>query len=173
MMWVSDLISKLADAASKNNFNKVKNILNGQNVTSNVLEYIARTVAEKGNLKVFEYVVEKEPSVLQTSYKISDPPDWDYSTTIVHIAASQGNLDIIRYAIQKEPSLFEKVDRRKRTIAHAAAENGHVNILWYIAKENPSILVIKDEKGDTPCHIAVGKNCMTLLRFLTEKKIVT
>ena len=109
-----------------------------------ILAHEIHTAAENGDLATVTEMIERDPSILESSN--------DAGSTPLHIACEKGNLDMALYLLGAGADPLAG-DNENSTPLHLAAIGGNVRIVELLLEKNVAV-DIKDDNGMTPLLFA-------------------
>ena len=124
-----------------------------------ILAHEIHTAAENGDLAAVTEMIERDPSILESSN--------DAGSTPLHIACEKGNLDMALYLLGAGADPLAG-DNENSTPLHLAAIGGNVRIVELLLEKNVAV-DIKDDNGMTPLLFAGYRGQNEMVDFLLSK----
>ena len=110
------IYAELFAAAKSNDLKTFKYIIEEREQNASALEWfppLALKAAAKGSLDVMQYIVEREPWILDKKNKAGD--------MIIHVVTKTHQLDAIRFLACEKPSALGRKNSNGETLGHIAA----------------------------------------------------
>ena len=127
----------------------------------------AHVAAALGRLPEFEFLVDREPSLLLAANEVRSTP--------AHRAAEAGEVPVLRAVRARAPALLAARGALGATPLHLAAAHGRLRAVVFLAEEggpgggDAPLLALRDRRGATALHYAAAQGSLDVLAWAAAR----